>query len=125
MRPTVSTRLCREQWLWLQTYDFNAGDVLPVHRHLYAAHNHATIVTRGSFIVHGAQEGRVLTSGETVEWPLAEPHGFEAVSTGSQLINARMANMPEMYPDFLNGQEGSLPPMPPALEGLLPTQVET
>lgn len=121
MPPKLTNRLCRNQWLALQVYDFaQGGDVLPLHRHQAEFINHITIVTRGRFVVHGVQEGRVLTAGEVVEWPLGEEHGFEAIEAGSSLLNARIAWQSEIDPDYRAGMEGREPPIP---EWLKPEKV--
>lgn len=78
----------------LYTYE-KAGDELPVHVHDEAG-NHLTYISAGSFRCIGNPriEGKVLTKGMLVSWPVGEPHGFVALEDGSlmrQITTGRTA----------------------------------
>jgi len=70
-------------------YDFpTVGDELAVHVH-DEAHNHLTVVARGSVrcMGHADYEGRVYSAGALVIWPYGKPHGFVAVEPHTRIIN--------------------------------------
>lgn len=72
---------------------FDKGDGIKVHNHQTGG-NHQTIVTKGSFVVHGEREGLVINPGDILCWRPDEWHGFEALVDGSELVNVRIAVIP-------------------------------
>jgi quercetin dioxygenase-like cupin family protein len=76
--------------LWGVTWHFEkVGDVFPIHTHT-EDNNHITIVSHGSIKLLGKHEGKTLTAqpgGTIVNWPVGEPHGFEALTNGATLTN--------------------------------------
>lgn len=66
---------------------FDAGDVLPMHRHT-EADVHITIVARGRFRVHGPAIGdKVFAAGSVIDWAVGVDHEFVALDDGSRLVN--------------------------------------
>jgi len=65
----------------------HVGDELPVHVHDETT-NHISLVSNGSFLCTGnpAIEGKILTKGMVVDWPVGEPHGFTAREANSKMI---------------------------------------
>lgn len=91
----VSTRLWNG--LSLATHEFTeVGDVLKEHMHGWDGANHMTFVMAGELLCLGAQEGRVVRAGETIEWALREMHGFKALAAPAIILNVRQALEGEM-----------------------------
>lgn len=68
-------------------YDFSeVNDELPAHTHPVET-GHISIVGRGSFKAHGDGWELTLTSGNVVDWPDNQAHGFIALEPGSRLVN--------------------------------------
>ena len=68
-------------------YDFPlAGDVLPMHTHS-EFDTHISIVSKGSFKVHGDEWELILVAGNVVDWPAHQAHEFTALEPESRLIN--------------------------------------
>lgn len=72
-----------------------AGDVFPLHTHTDPRNNHISIMARGSVKVDGHPDhaGKVLSTGDVVDWPLNKEHGFTALED-----NARLVNIPKLKP---------------------------
>jgi quercetin dioxygenase-like cupin family protein len=68
-------------------YGYDVDDTLPVHVHDEAS-NHITIIMAGSFrcIGNPVIEGKVLKTGQVVDWPANQPHGFVALENGSRML---------------------------------------
>src|SRR4029077_17837798 len=78
----------------IHTYE-QVGDMLPLHTH-DATTNHISIVLKGSFRCFGNPriEGKVLGPGALEDWPQGEPHGFEALEAGSQMLQLNKRGQP-------------------------------
>lgn len=67
----------------------HVGDVFPIHIHTDPLMNHVSVIARGAIICHGDPgiEGKIGHTGDLIQWPLNQRHGFEALESRTRIIN--------------------------------------
>lgn len=69
------------------SYHFSeVGDILPIHNHAHGG-VHITIVSSGSFLVHGPGWEREAKAGEVIDFLPEQDHEFVAREPNSRLVN--------------------------------------
>jgi quercetin dioxygenase-like cupin family protein len=73
--------------LQFNIYDFEKiGDVLPMHSHP-EGQTHISIVSRGSFKVHGPDYEGIHSEGAVIDFEPEQAHEFTALEDNSRVIN--------------------------------------
>jgi quercetin dioxygenase-like cupin family protein len=73
--------------LGITVYDFEFPlDTLPMHTHDEYS-NHISIISRGSFRVHGDGWEMVAKSGDVIDFEVGQSHEFIALEPNSRFVN--------------------------------------
>jgi quercetin dioxygenase-like cupin family protein len=68
-------------------YDaIEVGDILPMHTH-EEGNVHITIISRGSFKVHGDGWEMISKEGDVIDWEIGQAHEFVALQPNSRFVN--------------------------------------